>query len=386
MIKLLRLIQGYVFFEAYGGFTERFLNLCKINNLNLWGLKNDGVKVSAFTTEAEFKRINLPAERSGMEIKLIKSYGLPSFFIRHKWRCGALLGLVLVVLLMWFASGFIWDVEITSNDGVKIEHFTEELSNLGVKVGARKSKIDILKVQEQLLDSFSELSWVSLNIFGTKAQIEYTYAVPQKPIRDPYILTNVVAKKNGLVKLVEGYAGQNMVDAGTYVVKDSLLISGVIKNADFTERFVHASGKVYAQTESEIKKSVQLKSRRNVIYSEPSLYKFDFFGIVIPLNKEKDSLHRVETEIFMEGNNTILPIGFHRVDYLSAKESQVSFTDNQAELYNTLMCVKEKRKDYSDAELKKLLYETEKNNGTVITTMKIICVEDIAIERQVDVE
>ena len=65
-----------------------------------------------------------------------------------------------------------------------IEGFTEYLAGLGVETGARKSKVDILQVQENLLDTFSELSWVSINIFGTKAQVEYMYAKPQKEIAD----------------------------------------------------------------------------------------------------------------------------------------------------------------------------------------------------------
>lgn len=386
MIKFLRLIQGYVMFEASGGFTERFLNLCKNNGLNLWGVKNDGVKVVAFTSAAEYKRITIPAEKSGMEINLIKTYGLPFFVTRHKWRCGALLGIVLVVALMWIASGFLWDVETTSNDGVKIEHFTEALADMGVKVGARKSKIDVLKVQEQLLDTFSELSWVSINIFGTKAQVEYTYAKKQQPIKDMVTLTNVVAKKNGLVTLVEGYSGENMVSKGTYVVKGSLLISGVTENADLTESFVHASGRVYAQTENEIKKFIEQKKKRYVVSADTSLYKLAFFGLEIPFGQSKDAMQKVETNILLKGNNTILPLGFKRVDYLSVTQSQVVFSDSQVKLWSLLSCVKEKREEYAAAELKKVSYATDKKDETLGTIMKITCVEDIAIERQVSVE
>ena len=82
MIKLLRLLCGYVIFEASGGFCERFLNLCKINNLNLWNIKNDGVKVVAFTTASEFASIKKPAQNAGMKINVVKECGLP-FFIKR---------------------------------------------------------------------------------------------------------------------------------------------------------------------------------------------------------------------------------------------------------------------------------------------------------------
>ena len=76
MINLLRLLQGYVIFEATGGFAERFLNLCKFNSIVLWNVKKEGMKVTAFTTESDFKLINIAAKKSGMEIKIIKKRGV----------------------------------------------------------------------------------------------------------------------------------------------------------------------------------------------------------------------------------------------------------------------------------------------------------------------
>ena len=73
MIRILRLIKGYVEFCAEGGFPERFINLCKIHGISLWNVKNDGVKVYACTTEADFKRISLPTENSGLKIPIIKT-------------------------------------------------------------------------------------------------------------------------------------------------------------------------------------------------------------------------------------------------------------------------------------------------------------------------
>ena len=80
MIQILRLIKGYVEFCAEGGFPERFINLCKINGINLWNVKNDGVKVFACTTEQEFKMLSRPAENSGMTLKIQKTRGLKNFF------------------------------------------------------------------------------------------------------------------------------------------------------------------------------------------------------------------------------------------------------------------------------------------------------------------
>ena len=92
-------------------------------------------------------------------------------------------------------SGYIWEVEVLATEGVNAESFTESLSDLGVKIGARKSKIDIIQVQNQLMNEYSELLWVSINIFGGKAQVEMSEFIEQKEITDTKTPINIVAKK-----------------------------------------------------------------------------------------------------------------------------------------------------------------------------------------------
>ncbi len=381
MIKLLRLLCGYVVFEASGGFCERFLNLCKINNLNLWNIKNDGVKVIAFTTASEFTLIKKPARNAGMEINVVKECGLPFFIKRHKWRCGALAGVFLVFVAVWFLSGFIWEVEVVTDNGVKIENFTDCLADMGVETGARKSKIDVLQVQESLLDTFSELSWVSINIFGTKAQVEYMYAKPQKDIADNINPTNVVSSKAGEIVHVEGYAGQNVVKIGDCVVKGSLLISGVTKNADLSEDLVHARGKVFAKTENEICSITEDNLNGFLTNKVNSVYKLIFFGLKIPFGKTSDEKNITTSGSFMlEGNHVVLPVGVQRVDCLLLKRNSIKLKEDRCKKINLLHCVEKKRADFADCELQSVQYRVEKNGKDLKVSAKIICVENIAVE------
>lgn len=382
MITLLRLLQGYVVFEAIGGFTERFLNLCKINNVNLWNVKNDGVKVIAFTSRAEFMRITVPAENSGMSINVLSQKGLPFFVRRHKWRCGAVAGVAFIVSSLLFVSSFIWDVELVSTDGVKIDGFTEKLDELGVRVGARKKNVDILAVQEELLDSFSQLSWVSVNIFGTKAQVEYTYAKPQLPMVDKNDYTNIVAKKDGRIVLVEGYSGTNIVKRGDFVTKGSLLISGVVKNADLSESIVHASGRVFAQTKTAvISNSLSLHNVETIQSSERD-YFFNFFWFSIPLGRKADDGLSETTAMLLEGNDTVLPIGITRVDTVCSVKAAVELSERELLLFNLLECVEEKRAGFEDTEIEAVSSRITED-GVVL---EIECVENIAEEISIETE
>ncbi len=385
MIKLLRLLQGYVIFEATGGFAERFLNLCKMNSIVLWNVKREGVKVIAFTSESDFKRINIASTKAGMEIKIIKKRGLPSFVTLHKYRLGVFFGVLAVAITILYMSTLIWRVEIVSNDDVKINGFTEKVAQIGVKIGARKSKIDIPQVQQQLLDTFPELSWVSLNIFGCKAQIEYSYARKALPIVDNDLITNVVAKKSGEIVLVDGNEGVNKVKVGENVAEGSLLISGVVVNGDGTESFVHARGRVLARTKN--KHTIGSKEETELLVTSQAkvVYKPMFFGINFPLGKVTGEL-KSDTTVYLMGNNEQLPVGITRVDCFNTQEQKSQFSQEQKMLDCLYEAVKIKRNQYDGAELEKVRYSYSLQGESVGVSTEIVCIEDIALEKKIDVE
>ena len=386
MIGFLRALGGYTQFCATGGFPERFLNLCKINGISLWSIKNDGVKVEACTSFKEFEKIQLPAERSGMEIKIIKNSGIPILIKRHKWRCGAVFGVLVAVLFVWLMSGCIWEVEIVEEDGVKIEDFTETLADFGVKAGVRKSKIDIQEVQEKLLKHYPQLSWVSVNIFGDKVQVEYTPVKIAHEIKDVDKPSNIVARKNGTIVLVEGYKGTNVVKEGASVAKGTLLISGVTTNADGSEYFSEASGKVFAQTENKFSCCTDLGAEKTVVVSDFQRYNFCFFNLIVPFGfYEEGELHQ-KTEIFMKGDTDVLPVGIIREDNITAENINLHLTDDEALLMNFNRCIKEKRENFDGVKFVKIDYigKTEKEKANL--EMKISCIEDIAERKFVVVE
>ena len=386
MVSVVRYVSGYVEFCAEGGFPERFLNLCKLNGVSLWNVKNDGVKVKACTTAGEFKNIEKPAENSGMTVKILRTKGIPFWAKRHKWRCGVIVGLAFAVCLVWYMSGFIWEVEIVEEKGVKIESFTQTLAELGVKPGVRKSKIDIRSVQEELLNIYPELSWVSLNIFGDKAQIEYTPSNPAPEIVDTKTPSNIIAVKSGEITLVEGYDGTNSVKEGAFVSEGSLLISGVKTNSDGSEKLVRARGKVFARTKNEFLSKTNTLNKTKIT-SEISLrYRVDLFGISLPLGLKPEGDFICVTEIPLEVNSVILPVGVTREEGVVFSESNVEYNQIEANMLNFLVCIKEKRDEYKDAEIEKISFseKVEKNDKFLI--MKIICVEDIGIEKAVYVE
>ena len=76
---------------------------------------------------------------------------------------------------------------------------------------------------------------------------------------DRSAVTNIVARRSGLITKVEALEGQAMVLPGTTVTEGQLLISGVSETEHIGARFVHSMGAVWARTWYELSVSVPLQ-------------------------------------------------------------------------------------------------------------------------------
>ncbi len=381
MLRLFRLIKGYIFFCAEGGFSERFMNLCRINGISLWNVENDGVKVKAFTVLSELQGLEEAAKNSGMELKIIEKKGLKLFVNQHKWRFGVLIGLVILGAFFIYMTGFIWEVEIVGNTTVNVETFTEELAEYGVKVGARRDSIDIREVEKRLDDDYPEFAWISLNISGGKVQLQLRDAEFEKSEIDHSKPFNLVAKKNGTVTLVKGYYGENVVKEGDSVAKGTLLISGIKTYSDGSENFFQAKGEVYARTHSVIEKSCQLTERNKITASGDSRYVFGIFGLTIPLGRKTEGKWLSETTLPLKSGDTQLPVAIVREDNFSLKDEKTGYTENEAYLMALFQCVQEKRGSFGEATLERITYKKEAYKGNARVLCTIDCVENIAVEQ-----
>ncbi len=349
-INFLRLILGFVEFEATDGFTERFLNLCTINGINLWNVRNDGVKLKAFTDIKSYKGIKKTAKKSGMKIKIVKKHGLPFFINKNKTRAGVLIGLLLAVIFLIFSSCVIWNIEVVGNDTVKTEALEESLKDYGVKIGGLKSKIDSIEIKEKILKEYSDISWVSLNIFGTKALLEVKENVKKPDITKDETPTNIIAEKDGQITLVEGYRGKNAVKEGDVVLNGDLLISGIIVNEDNTETLLHSFGKVYAKTDFMLAERVERLQENNCIVVCDEKYYIYFLGLEIPLVKrcKGDLLYRGVSLLRSEGGE--LPFGISWECFYEYQSESLLLSESEAKLIALLSCVEKKRNEISDDE------------------------------------
>ncbi|MBE6747987.1 MAG: hypothetical protein E7557_02025 [Ruminococcaceae bacterium] len=387
IINFLRLLLGFVEFEAKGGFPERFLNLCTINGITLWRVQNDGVKVKACTSIKAYKSIRKSARKSGMRVKIIKKRGFPFFIKNNKARVGVVVGLSLVVLFLFTSSCMLWNIEVTGNEKLKSEVLLESLYNNGVRVGVFKSKIDTIAVEGELLKEYSDLAWASINIFGTKAVLEVKENSEKPQIVDEKTPANIVAKKDGQIVLVEGHKGTNAVKEGDVVVRGDLLISGVLLNSDGSEKTVHATGKVFAKTITNLYAESIMVNSAKILNSTENKYYLYALGGEIPLFFKCKGEKLYNGEKLLESNSTKLPFGVRWECLGEFNETEIKLTENQMTLLALFESVKQKRENFSSScEILKVDYQKQVDENKVTVKCKISAKENIAEEKEIFVE
>lgn len=383
LIKLIRLFLGFVEFEASDGFAERFLNLCTINGITLWQVQNTGVKVKACTPLKAYKNIRKVARKSGMRVRITRKRGLPFFLKYNKVRAGVIVGLFISCAFLSLSSCMLWNIEVSGNESIKTEKLMESLESNGVRVGVLKSKIDTEDLAKQLLDEYNDLSWASLNIFGTKAVLEVKENSKKPQIIDGSRAMNLVAKKAGQIVAVEGHKGSNAVKEGNAVVKGDLLISGVVANSDGSEQTVRAMGRVIAKTETTLKSESQLEVESAVLQNAENKHYLYALGAQIPLFLKCKGEELYNGEMLLKSKSGQLPFGVKWAVVGEFEESNVTLTENQALLLALADAVNKKRYNCSgDCEIQAVKYTKEAGVENVKITCKIDALENIAEEKE----
>ena len=235
VLRFFRFLFGYVSFSARGGFPERFLNLCRHNNILLWELRCSDSVITACTDCGGYKKIRSVARKSGMKVRITKKHGLPFFLERHSRRVGVLIGACFCVAAVIILSTRIWSIDVTGNVRVPSETIIGAFEELGVKKGVAGSKINISSTEIAALKKLPEISWININISGSAAVIEVRETVksPEIDVNDS-TPTDIVAARDGQIVILRPFNGTQEQVIGNPVLKGDLLISGVEENGDKT--------------------------------------------------------------------------------------------------------------------------------------------------------
>lgn len=331
VFNLFHLIFGCVYFTASGGFSERFINFCTALGIQLWGIRKKSYGLMAYTTIDGYKKIKNAARASGMKVKIKKKTGLPFVIRKYESHTGLFVGLFVVLFILSIMSNHIWVVNIHGNTTVDDEKISEVFSDAGLNLGVRKNKFDASDINSDAVLSIGELSWASINIDGSVAEIEVREALQRPSLEKYYGTSNLIASKDGQVEIIEPYKGAAAVKDGQTVMQGSLLVSGVSHVRSGMSVFNDADGYVVART----KINVDVPIKNNYLELKPKVkrvYSLCFLGreISVSRKREADMIYRHKSWLYIHGVK--MPFGIFYTQYTDFEEERQTADKKFSEL------------------------------------------------------
>ena len=293
MKKLINLLRGYGEIQVTGAFPERLLNLCAQHRLPFWRLEwLDEITFTFRVALADLGRLEELAGRAMCEIRVTARRGAAAVAMGLRKRWGFLLGLAVCLAAVGVLSRFLLVVEVEGNESVPTAVILSELARLGVRPGAYGPAIDEGEVANRALMALPQLSFLSVNLHGTRAQVLVEEAVPAPELLDETTPADVVADVDGIILDIHTSAGRARFADGDIVTEGEVLISGQLdlyepegSPIDMGSLLVRASGTVTARTWRTLEETIPLAAqektytgRERKLYSLRLLWgQFDFF-------------------------------------------------------------------------------------------------------------
>ena len=120
----------------------------------------------------DYKKINNIYLKTGTYPHIINKNGL-IFRIRKLLRRKSLLpSFVLFIIMIYFLSFIVWDIDITGEMRHTDEEIREYLKDIGVYEGMITKNVDGNAIEKSIRNTFNDISWVSVELSGCNIHIK----------------------------------------------------------------------------------------------------------------------------------------------------------------------------------------------------------------------
>lgn len=235
--------KGTIIIEVEGFFIERFINLCKIQNIEILDIKYITSGLISFKTSSNnFGQIKKIADKTKCKVKIKKKKGIYFVLFRYKKRKMFVYLAILVFLLMIFLSTFIFKINITGNSRISNEQIIDVLKKADVFVGKNRLFVDERKAGNMLRTEIYDIAWVGVEIKGTKVNIKIVEKTLVDDEDNEKVNGSIVANKSGVITKIIAENGTPRLLTGSYIEKGMVAIEGVIESEFIGNVSVHAKG------------------------------------------------------------------------------------------------------------------------------------------------
>lgn len=391
LVRLFRFLSGYVEFQVSGGFLERFLNLCNVNGLNLWDMRRADGTLLAVTDIKSYKKMHTCARRTGCVTKVVKKHGAPFLLHRYRHRGGILVGFAVFVVLMGVLTSFVWDVEVEGNKNLDTNQVLSYFETQGLKKGAWRYRLDLSDLENKGMAEIPEISWISINLYGSKAVIELRESVKAPERIEKEKPCNIKARRDGMIVRINVFDGYAAVREGDSVVQGSLLVSAVNESgATGIAVYKHSQASITARTEhvltEEIANTEEVRTYTEEVKNRNYI---TFFGLKIPLGltKAPQGLYELEeADKDLQIGETVLPISYHKRVYKGYTTQSRQLSEEEMK-QRAVDAMNEKIKaDSFIQSVEQAEYTVTPTEAGAVVTGNFICLEEIGQTEEIQIE
>ncbi len=279
-------LQGYVMITVSGFSVERFVNMATFRGIYLWNIQPKGSAVQMNVSIKGYSLLEECAEKTGCQYNIVCQYGLPAFFKKYKKRKILAFGVLFFVVALYTLSSFLWTVEVEGNERIETEDLLAVCEKMGMSPGKLKWSMNTDTITESLLETFSDISWVSVSMKGTNAHIKVVETIPQPEMVDKTTPSDLIAKKDSVIQSITAEVGTPMVQSGDVVKKGALLISSEViiaagEEAEVGREYVHARGTILGKVWYTLEEKVALQNTEKKYTGEEKKDKSLLIGDVV---------------------------------------------------------------------------------------------------------
>lgn len=232
LLSVIKYFKGYVYVRLSGYAPERFLNLCGSHDILIWNLKSTEDGYEFCISVAGFKQLRPILKKTRTHIRIQKRYGMPFELYHYRKRKMFAMGMLLFAGLIYYLSGFIWNIEVNGNSYLSEEVVLCFLSKEHASFGTKKKNIDCAALEETLRSRYPEVIWTSIKIYGTKMTVDIQEnLLPEENYEEKKEETahDIVAADDGLITEMITRSGTPAVTVGTPVKKGDVLVNGYVE-------------------------------------------------------------------------------------------------------------------------------------------------------------
>ena len=241
-------LLGYLKISVEGYYIERFINICKTNNITIWNLKRkENIELELNIRIREFKKVCKVAKQTRCKMKIKRKKGFPFLLHKYKKRKIFVLFLLIMIIIITLSSNFVWNVEIKEENGQQLENIEEDIKKAGLETGKLKNNINMKEVINKVMLKRKDIAWIGIELKGTNAIVKIVKADEKPEIVDQDEYCNIVSNKSGIITKISAQNGTANVKIGDTVKEGDILINGWLEGKFTGIRYVHAKGEIEAK-------------------------------------------------------------------------------------------------------------------------------------------